>query len=195
MSMPLHVTAHIDSAACGVEGNQLPLDGILSWAMHAQEHDPTPPRGHIKDYPLPVEKWRACGTWGWKTSRAHPHILARTSLQLRRRPPDWQLSTYTKEKKNHHGLDAWKARDLTISAALIDTIEWDLLATDQKKVIELLDSITHIGSHRAQGCGHVAYWSVTPGHRDAWKDRIMPHEGESGRFRPPYWSADRMVKC
>ncbi|AKV55520.1 hypothetical protein BACT_1084 [Bifidobacterium actinocoloniiforme DSM 22766] len=195
MSMPLHVAATLDSAACGVEGNPLPLDGLLAWAMHAREHDPTPPRGSIKDYLLPVEQWEACGTWGWKTSRAHPHILARTSLQLRRRPPDWQLAVYTKERKNHHGLDAWKARDLTVPASIIDTIEWDLQATDPDQVEDLLHSISHIGSHRADGCGHVARWDITPGDPEAWKDRPMPQQGQTGRFRPPYWSDDRTVTC
>lgn len=196
MSTPLHVVATLDTASCGVEGNPLPLDGILAWAVHAQEHDPTPPRGHVRDFPLPVGEWESCGTWGWKTSRAHPHILARTSLQVRRKPPDWPLARYTKEKKNHHGLDAWKARDLTIPAALIDRIDWDADATDPDQVADLLNTITHIGAHRAYGCGHVTGWTITESDDpDAWKDRPMPKPGQAGRYRPPYWSSDRQTAC
>ncbi|MCT8158208.1 hypothetical protein [Bifidobacterium polysaccharolyticum] len=196
MSIPLHVTATLDTAACGVEGNPLPLDGILAWAMHAREQDPDPPRGRIKDYDLPLGKWHACGTWGWKASSAHPVIIGHTSLQIRRKPPDWQLARYTKERKNHHGLDAWKARDLTIPATLIDTISWDINTTDPKQVDSLLRDITHIGSHRALGCGHVTSWTVIESDdQEAWKDRPMPSPGRPGRYRPPYWSQDRQTAC
>lgn len=196
MSIPLTVTATLDTATSGVEGEPLMLDGPLAWA-YAVTAPPgsLPPitSSHAEDMPLPLARWERHSTWGWCVSRAHWTQITHSQTEVRRKPSDQQFARFTRDGRNHHGLGPHKARDTVVPVALIPTIWWDLDCTDETELRRLLHSVTHLGAHRAIGLGHVARWDIQPGTEGAWEDRPMPAPGLTGRYRPPYWHHTREV--
>lgn len=188
----LTITAHLVEQTSGIVGQPFLLDGPLAWAEATRPDRDYPPisKEHAPEIPLPLNLWEQDGDWGWRVSRAHYIVAAQTVLEIRKKPADKQLATYTTERKNHHGLGPHKARDLVIPTALIPAISWDVDCADQEWLRLLLDRITHLGSHRALGLGRIRSWDITPGTPDAWKDR--PY---ADPLRPPYWHHQRKDAC
>lgn len=182
----MRVTAHLEGSCAGIVGQPFMLDGPLAWAEAVTGNYSPITKGHAPEIPVPLETWEKNGLWGHKTSRAHYDVTAYGSLEIRRKPSDREYSRYTKDRKNHHALGPYKARDLVIETAIIPEIWWDIEPTDAEKLETLLQLITHLGSHRAIGLGKVTHWELADGPENGWEDRpfTLP-------TRPPYWHQER----
>ncbi|MBP7881150.1 MAG: hypothetical protein KAZ70_01805 [Actinomyces sp.] len=182
----LYVVAHLAEKTSGIVGRPFMLDGPLAWAEATLGDYPPLTRNHAPEIPLPLEKWEEDREWGWKCSQADYEVAASSVLEIRRKPSDAEFARFTKERKHHHGLGPHKARDLVIPTAHIPKIAWNLECTDQAWLDRLLRAITHLGSHRAIGLGKVSAWTITPGKKDAWRNRPF-----AAPCRPPYWHQAR----
>ncbi len=200
MTIPLHVTAHIDTTTVGVDAGWTLLDGPLSWAWAMRAHErgeDVPPitRAHAPDLPIPLATWEECGTWGWCTSIGHPHVVAWTSIEVRRKPAVDAMGRWIPDARHHLSLGPHKARNTVAPAVLVDRVEWDIDATDRTDVEDLLGRVSHLGGMRGTGHGHVTRWTVEPGTRGAWRDRPMPTPGAPAQpYRAPYWHHTRRIE-
>jgi hypothetical protein len=186
----LKITATIEGATSGIVGRDFSLDGPLAWAEAAAgNYSPITP-DHAPEIQLPLEKWQQGDLWGWKCSRAHYEVASYGSLEIRRKPTDREYARFTGDKKNHHALGPYKARDLVIETAIIPTISWDVECVDEKWLKMLISRLTHLGSHRAIGLGKVAEWTIKPGELGAWEDRSF-----DAPTRPPYWHQERKSRA
>ena len=182
----MRITAHLEGSCAGIVGQPFMLDGPLAWAEAVTGNYSPITKGHAPEIPVPLETWEKGELWGYKTSRAHYDVLSYGSLEIRRKPSDREYSRYTKDRKNHHALGPYKARDLVIETAIIPKIWWDAQPTNLAKLEELLGLITHLGAHRAIGLGKVTSWEFTDGPNNGWEDRPFARP-----TRPPYWHQER----
>ncbi len=119
----MRVTAHLDSAAVGLDTWATPLDGPLSWAFamralgRGEDIPPTPTVSTpAADFPLPLKRWERGGWWGWRSSRAHFDSPTHISIEVRRKPATGPMSVWTRDARHHTGLGPMKARNVTRSA-------------------------------------------------------------------------------
>nr|DAI62792.1 MAG TPA: Cas system-associated RAMP superfamily protein [Caudoviricetes sp.] len=190
----MRVTAHLDSAAVGLDAWPTPLDGPLSWAYAARalsRGEDIPPAPTVSteaaDFPLPLSRWRRGDWWGWRSSRAHFDTMAHTAIEVRRKPATGPMSVWTLDAKHHTGLGPMKARNVTRAATLARTIWWDVEATNPDDLADLLSRVTHLGARHNAGSGHVSYWSLDDVDGD-WSDRDWP---PAVACRAPYWHPSR----
>lgn len=197
--VPLVVTAHLETTTIGLVERPVMLDGPLSWAAAMHAHSTGAPidpmtRDHAPDLPLPLARWDEAGTWGWCTSQATLDITSYTAVEFRRKPATGPMSRYTTDRRHHTGLGPYKARDTTVSAALVRTATWHVLATDQGHLETLLALVTHLGKHANTGHGAVTAWTLEPDPTpDAWRNRPMPTPGMTAAHRAPYHHPTRRV--
>lgn len=182
----MRITAHLEGSCAGIAGQPFMLDGPLTWAEAVTGDYPPLTRDHAPEIPIPLDTWEHDNIWGYKTSQAHYETISYGTLEIRRKPSDREYSRYTKDRKNHHALGPYKARDLAIETAIIPEIWWDIQTSNLPRVKELLQLVTHLGSHRAIGLGKVTRWEYADGPEDGWRDR--PYTLPS---RPPYWHQER----
>lgn len=195
--MDVTITATPDTPLIGVDATPYLLDGPLSWAWWQRRGSARILPGHQpEDACLPLGRWEQDGVWGWRVSRAFPHAVAWTAVEMRRKPNLQAFARYTTDRRFHPGLGPHKARDITIQAIIADRIVWHADTTDQPALEDLLADVTHIGAHAAIGYGHIASWTIEPGPAGGWADRPMPDQGGTPqRVRPPYWHHDGRVPC
>lgn len=187
MSTPLKVTAVFKGPTSGIVGNPFMLDGPLAWAEAISGKYPPATREHAPEIPLPLEKWEEAGLWGWKCSQALYEVQGFSGLEVRRKPSDNQLRDFTKEKRNHHAMGPYKAKDLTFELSHIPEISWELVVTNRDWFDALLQKITHLGGQRARGLGEILSWKVEEGTPDGWKNRPF-----TTPCRAPYWHKARI---
>lgn len=175
------------------------LDGPLAWAAWQEAQRlgldcPPATPDYCHDFDLPLARWQQAGTWGWCTSQATVDVVSHSGTELRRRPPTAQMARYTTAAKHHAALGPYKARDTIITTEWVTTATWCVLATDQSRLETLLAQVTHLGTHRAIGHGHIASWRIEPGtDLDAWRDRPMPTPDIAAAHRAPYWHPSRRI--
>ena len=178
----LRVTAVLDGPSAGIAGNAFMLDGPLSWVEAVTGDYPPLSREKIPDIPLPLGRWDCDGQWGWMCSAAHYEVVSYSALEIRRKPSDREYARLTRDRKNHHALGPYKARDLVVETELIPEVWWDVVVTDRDWFDRLLSGVTHLGARRAVGLGRVRDWQVFDGPDHGWKDRPF-----TVPCRPPYW--------
>lgn len=190
----MRVTAHLDSAAVGLDTWATPLDGPLSWAFamralgRGEDIPPTPTVSTpAADFPLPLERWERDGWWGWRSSRAHFDSPTHTSIEVRRKPATGPMSVWTRDARHHTGLGPMKARNVTRSAIVTSTMWWDVEPSDPDDLADLLACVTHLGARHNAGFGHVSHWTLDPILGD-WSDRDWP---PAVACRAPYWHPSR----
>lgn len=197
----LEVVAVIDGHLLGYDRHPTGLDAPLAWAAWqadmAAGRPPAPLTDtYAHDFPLPLDTWRAGGTWGWCTSRPTIQVIGHTAVQSRRKPAVEAMARYAKDRKHHAGLGPTKARDTTIAAQLVGTITWQIRTTDRAALEALLSMVTHLGQRHRNSFGAVREWRITDGNPDGWKDRPMPHpDGQLMGVRAPYWHPSRRFAC
>ena len=193
----LTVTARLGSIWLPGRGGGM-LDGPLAWAWASRATSTgrhLPPLRHDQppaDFPLPLGTWEVGESWGWRTSRALPDVVALTAVQVRRKPAVEAMARYAPDRKHHAALGPMKARDTTLAGTLARTIEWHVDCTDEDDLRDLLRHVTHLGARHRNGFGEVLEWAITPGPVDGWRDRPMPDKDGHVAMRPraPYWHHD-----
>lgn len=195
------VTAHLTTPAVGLDAHPLHLDGPVSWGAYQQHltehgHASLPPMSDTQavDFALPLATWTAGGTWGWACSRAHYTPAGWGTSAMRRRPAVDEMARYSSDPKHHLSAGPMKARDTPLQTTLVDTVVWHALA-DPSALEELLTRVWSLGRLGRHGHGRILRWTVTEhADRDAWRDRVMPHEGGTMQaVRAPYHHPMRKV--
>lgn len=202
MSVPLTVTARLDTLSVGLGRRPLMLDGPLAWAYSqralstGEQLEPIT-EAHAMDFPLPLERVDVAGTWVWATSQADLDIAAHAAIQVRRKPATQAMARYSTDRAHHSGLGPYKARDATLPAEIVLTATWHVLCTDRGDLEDLLRMVTHLGARHRNGQGHVATWDIDEGEDvDAWRRRPMPSQsGPVMGIRAPYWHPSRRSPC
>lgn len=196
--MHLKITAYLESPVIGELG---PLDAQLAWAAN-QRHiatggDPEAITDEfINDYDLPLEKWESRGFWGWCVSLPTLDAVYYSAAEFRRRPATTAMAAYTRAKDHHSGLGALKARNTITGATHYRTVSWQAHVTDQQRLENMLEIVTHLGARHRNGFGKVARWEITDGESDGWRDRPLPADvGKLMRVRAPYWHPSERTLC
>lgn len=201
MSIPLKVTAMLDSIAVTPSTGMFGLDAPLSWgwierAREAGDRLPPLTETYAPDLPLPLAKYGTGPEWVWCTSRAHWDVVQHVTVATRRRPATSAMARYGKDRKHHMGLGPYKARDVATAGVAARSVSWDVLCEDAAELEDLLAYVTHLGPRHRNGHGHVTEWRITGSTPDRWKDRPMPHpDGEPTAIRSPYWHHTRQAPC
>lgn len=196
--MDVTITAHLDTPVIGELG---PLDGPLSWASWQDRLARGLPveeltDDHAPDFPLPLARWEAAGTWGWRVSSPIGAPRHFSTHETRRRPATTAMAAFTTAREHHSGLGPMKARNVVLSQTHHTTIGWHAQTTDRAELERLLALITHLGARHRDGKGHVTRWEITPGPAGGWRDRPLPAAG--GRLmrpRAPYWHPEGRIPC
>lgn len=215
---PVRVTARLGEPVAALDTNPLCLDGPAAWgAFQAwQEAHGTralPPMGHGQavDFALPLATWAhpapegahpaACTAaglaWGWACSAGVYTPLARTRVQVRRKPETPAMARYAPDRRHHLATGPLKARDTPVPATLATEVGWWALA-DVDALRPLLARVTHLGRHTRHGHGRVLEWRVEPDEIAwvRWRERPFPDPaGVPGSIRAPYHHHTRRMPC
>lgn len=198
---PLEITATIDGLLLGYDRYPVMLDAPLAWAAneyHITKGRPPAPltATYAHDFPLPLARWEQGGTWGWCSSRATMDLVGYTGVQVRRKPAVEAMARYGRDRKHHAGLGPTKARNATLTAAMVRSVTWQADVTDRGMLERLLSYVTHLGARHRNGFGSVLEWRISEGQPDGWQDRPMPYpDGVPFGVRAPYWHPSRRHPC
>lgn len=208
---PLKITAIMqDGRVAGTEP-WFPLDGILAAAWMRKQHPevmylPITDYNNIIVADLPFEKRGSGDNWYWACSFNTAKPLGEYIMHWHKRFDD-DLEQYIDFAGKRGRIDTksgkYKSYRMPLVVQLFDRLEWYAFG-DQQMVLELCQTITHIGKKSSQGLGAVDYWTV-----ESWPDdwsecrdgavsRAIPAEYglpagvEEANIvqcglRPPYW--------
>jgi CRISPR type IV-associated protein Csf3 len=206
MMRPLRIEFVLDGS--GVHYNPaepITLDGLLTAALCRWHRSGEPPgRDEIPlDIPLPLNRWRMSGEWGWKASALFPmdpkgeaivfwrKRLRQNRIELSSGSPNTVMGTY---------------RDWNMPLPLLLTTRMVAYAFGDAHEVrrELKRNIKHLGKKRAHGRGRILSIDV----QACDEDLSCVNEGRAMRWlpspngfrlvrpRPPYWSTvGRVASC
>ena len=213
---PLHIRAYLRAGV--VADKQMPLDGILLYQAHRDEHGPqamTIPGDYtcqgISTLPLDIvhpgrQNWYYCCSWAqWSHDiEGHDHWNKRFDSQFA------DLVDFSNRRgKVIIEEGRYKAYHMPIFYHAALWVEWFCMG-DKAEIERLLSTVTHIGKKGAQGWGRVRRWEIESWPEDwsVWHDkrlmRGIPAEDMGQEFpigidvthygiRPSYWKASNQM--
>ncbi len=203
----LKITFHLDGTGVYYDPYEpIHLDALLAWALmpfHRQKGSQAPTRGEEPiDVPLPLDKWRIGGTWGWKASALFPEGATAESLQYWRKRFRQSRIEITSGSPN---LQNGTYREYNTPLPLLLCHRMVAYAVGDRGRVEqvLRKHVKYLGKKNAYGKGKILSVDTEIGEYD-WS---MYKEGAPTRFlpapegsrlvrpRPPYWNSYGRVLC
>lgn len=196
---PIHIVFEMDgTGVCFDPASPIHLDGLLAYALaplHTPKDEPPPARDETPaEIPLPLDKWRRDGQWGWCASAVLPDSESATIRY-------WRKKFRTKRAGLYRGtanLSSGPTREWNIPIELILCRKMEAWAVGDRRRVEqvLRRNIRYLGHKRAHGHGRVIGVTVTPADedyslaRDGFAMRYLPDPSgiRKIRPRPPYWN-------
>jgi len=215
----LQVIAHMASPLVAYDDWSPSLDALLEYVLLDRLNliTPNPTAADAeKNLPLifeqmPLARPEIKGEWYWAVSSPH-YIENHQQTSRYRKRWDYQehhLEWGKKRAKVSGSEGHFKAYDLPRYDREMQTIHWFCVG-DANKISDLLQSITHLGKKRSQGCGQVHKWEVLPFEHDwhLWRgdklarpmpvNMIEPPQAINMMqwgWRPPTWLAANKSMC
>ncbi len=215
----LQTIAHMASPLVAYDDWSPSLDALLEYVLLDRLNliTPNPTKEDAeRNLPLifeqmPIARKMLNGEWYWAVSSPHYIENHQQTTRFRKRW-DYQehhLEWGKKRAKVSGSEGHFKAYDLPRYDREMQTIHWFCIG-DRDRILELLQSVTHLGKKRSQGCGQVHKWEVLPFEHDwhLWRgdklarpmpvNMIEPPQAINMMqwgWRPPTWLAANKSMC
>lgn len=215
----LQVIAHMANPLVAYDDWSPSLDALLEYMLLDRLNliTPNPTDADAeKNLPLIFDKMPLArpilkDEWYWAVSSPH-YIENHQQTSRYRKRWDYQehhLDWGKKRAKVSGSEGHFKAYDLPRYDREMQTIHWFCVG-DANKISDLLQSVTHLGKKRSQGCGQVHKWEVIPFEYDwhLWRgdklarpmpvNMIDPPQAINMMqwgWRPPTWLATNKTMC
>lgn len=176
------------------------LDGLLAAEIWADQKAGKRDRGEEvaalsadvdpEDLDLPLARCELSGRglWHWAATCAYPE-----------KPVDRPVVRYWTGRPDHVALGdlvadlpgvvserqgPYRSRSMPLLVTSTDTVTWQCVG-DDKRIMEILQSVAAIGKKRSQGEGRVLRWEVTPlDYCSTWAAGHLHTDGSLGRPTP-----------